>query len=167
MSRTPVLVVGGGPIGLAVAGDLGWRGIDCTLIEKSDGAVGQPKMDLIGVRTMEFCRRWGLVEAVENSGYQRDHPQDCAWVTSMTGFELGREPFPAPQDEAYPVQSAQKRDRSPQNFFDPVLGRWAKSFPQVTARYNVELLRFEETHSGVVATVKDAKAGREESIECE
>src|SRR5258707_317401 len=57
-TNTPVLIVGAGPVGLALAGDLGWRGISCTLIEKGDGAVDHPKMDLIGVRTMEFCRRW-------------------------------------------------------------------------------------------------------------
>ena len=49
---TPVVIVGAGPIGLALAGDLGWRGISCTLIERGDGAVDHPKMDLIGVRTM-------------------------------------------------------------------------------------------------------------------
>src|ERR1700720_2640735 len=63
----PVLVVGGGPVGLALAGDLGWRGISCTLIERSDGSIYQPRMDLVGVRTMEFCRGWGIVPAVEGS----------------------------------------------------------------------------------------------------
>ena len=35
-ARTPVLIVGGGPVGLALAGELGWRGVACTLIEKTD-----------------------------------------------------------------------------------------------------------------------------------
>ena len=38
-TRVRVLVVGAGPVGLALAGDLGWRGIDCLLIEQSDGAI--------------------------------------------------------------------------------------------------------------------------------
>ena len=62
---TPVLIVGGGPVGLALAGDLGWRGVGCVLIEQTDGSIYQPRMDLVGIRTMEFCRRWGLVPAVE------------------------------------------------------------------------------------------------------
>ena len=64
LPHTPVLIVGAGPIGLALAGDLGWRGVPCTLIEKTEGRVDHPKMDLIGVRTMKFCHRWGFADAV-------------------------------------------------------------------------------------------------------
>ncbi len=90
-TKTPVLVVGAGPVGLALAGDLGWRSIPCVLIEQSDGSIYQPRMDLVGIRTMEFCRRWGLVGAVEASPYPRDLPQDNVYVTSLAGHELGRE----------------------------------------------------------------------------
>ena len=30
VTRTPVLIVGGGPVGLGLAADLGWRGVACT-----------------------------------------------------------------------------------------------------------------------------------------
>jgi 2-polyprenyl-6-methoxyphenol hydroxylase-like FAD-dependent oxidoreductase len=86
----PVLIVGGGPVGLALAGDLGWRGVDCLLVEQSDGSIYQPRMDMVGVRTMEFCRRWGLVGAVEGSPYPRDYPQDNIYLTSLTGYVLLR-----------------------------------------------------------------------------
>jgi 2-polyprenyl-6-methoxyphenol hydroxylase-like FAD-dependent oxidoreductase len=163
--KTPVLIAGGGPIGLALAGDLGWRGIPCVVVEKGDGSVGLPKMDLLGIRTMELCRRWGIVDWVENSGYNRDHPQDCAWVTSMTGYELGREPFPTPRAEQCPPQSPQKRYRAPQNFFDPVLARFARQFPQVDVRYGTELVDFAEGPDGVSATVVDRASGRKELID--
>ena len=68
-THTPVLIVGAGPVGLALAGDLGWRGVACTLIEKTEGRVDHPKMDLIGVRTMEFCRRWGIADRVRDAPY--------------------------------------------------------------------------------------------------
>jgi len=32
----PVLIVGGGPVGLALAGDLGWRGVPCVPIPPPD-----------------------------------------------------------------------------------------------------------------------------------
>ena len=166
--KTPVLIVGAGPVGLALAGDLGWRGIPCVLIERGDGSIFQPKMDMIGVRTMEFCRRWGIVPWVEAAGYNRDYPQDCAWVTSLHGgYEFGREPFPSNKAEPCPPVSPQKRERCPQHFFDPVLTRFARSFPQVSLRYKTELKRFEEHSGGVTATLVDLQSGSEERIDCD
>ena len=166
--RTPVLIVGGGPVGLALAGDLGWRGIECVLIEKTDGRISQPRMDIVHVRTMEFCRRWGIVPWVEEAGYNRDYPQDNAWVTSLAnGYELGREPFPSPRQEEPPPQSPQKRERCPQNFFDPVLARFAGSFAHVTRRYRTELVDFAEHDGGIAATVRDHANGRSETIEAD
>jgi 2-polyprenyl-6-methoxyphenol hydroxylase-like FAD-dependent oxidoreductase len=163
--KTPVLIVGGGPVGLAMAGDLGWRGIPCMLIEKTDGRITQPRMDIVHVRTMEFCRRWGIVPWVEEAGYNRDYPQDNAWVTSLAnGYELGREPFPSCREEKPPPQSPQKRERCPQNFFDPVLARFAGTFPHVTRRYRTELVDFAEHDGGITATVHDHATGRNETI---
>jgi 2-polyprenyl-6-methoxyphenol hydroxylase-like FAD-dependent oxidoreductase len=130
-----VLIVGGGPVGLALAGDLGWRGIRCLLIEQSDGSIYQPRQDLVGIRTMEFCRRWGLVGAVEASPYPRDVPQDNVYVTSLTGYQLGRERFPSMGDEKPPRASPQKRERCPQNMFDPILRAFAASHAGVELRY--------------------------------
>jgi 2-polyprenyl-6-methoxyphenol hydroxylase-like FAD-dependent oxidoreductase len=165
VSSTPVLVVGAGPIGLALAGDLGWRGTPCTLIESGDGAIYQAKMDMVGIRTMEYCRRWGIVPWVEQAGYNRDYPQDCIWVTSLTGWELGRERFPSPRDERPPAESPQKRERCPQNFFDPVLARFVRQYPHVTTRYLTSLVGFEERADRIVAAIRDERTGKVETIE--
>jgi 2-polyprenyl-6-methoxyphenol hydroxylase-like FAD-dependent oxidoreductase len=166
--QAPILIVGGGPVGLAMAGDLGWRGVPCVLIEKTDGRITQPRMDIVHVRTMEFCRRWGIVPWVEEAGYNRDYPQDNAWVTRLVdGYELGREPFPSGRDEKPPPQSPQKRERCPQNFFDPVLARFAGTFPHVTRRYRTELEDFTEHAGGVSARVIDHATGGRETIEAQ
>src|SRR3981081_1529651 len=133
-STVPVLVAGAGPVGLALAGDLGWRGIPCLLIEQSDGSIYQPRMDLVGIRTMEFCRRWGLVGAVEASPYPRDLPQDNVYVTSLAGHALGRERFPTLDDAMPPPVSPQRRERCPQNMFDPILRDFAAAQPSVEMR---------------------------------
>jgi len=156
---TPVLIVGAGPIGLALAGDLGWRGISCTLIERGDGTVEHPKMDLIGVRTMEFCRRWGIANWVRDAPYPGDYPQDYVWLTSLTGFELGRERFPGRAFETRPPQSPQKRERVPQDMFDPILWRFATSFAHVVLEYGTELIDFEQEPHRVRATVRDVATG--------
>ena len=162
--HAPVLIVGAGPVGLALAGDLGFRGVSCLLIEKSDGVVVQPKMDMVGIRTMEYCRRWGIVPWVESAGYNREYPQDYAWVTSLNGYEFGREPFACPRDEKCPPQSPQKRERCPQNFFDPTLRRFAEQWPGVEIRYHAELVDFTQGDDGVLATVVDSRTGERSQI---
>jgi 2-polyprenyl-6-methoxyphenol hydroxylase-like FAD-dependent oxidoreductase len=156
-----VLVVGAGPVGLALAGDLGWRGIACMLIEQSDGSIHQPKMDLVGIRTMEQCRRWGIVGDVENSPYPRDYPQDNVYLTSLGGYELGREQFPPLGEEKPPPQSPQKRERCPQNMFDPILRAFAERQQNVDLRYQTKLIGLRFESGGAVATVRDQRSGEE------
>jgi 2-polyprenyl-6-methoxyphenol hydroxylase-like FAD-dependent oxidoreductase len=160
----PVLVVGGGPVGLALAGDLGWRGIACTLVEQSDGSIYQPRMDLVGVRTMEFCRRWGLVPAVEGSPYPRDYAQDNIYLTSLTGYELGRERFPGIGQAPPPKESPQRRERCPQNMFDPILRAFAASQKNVALRYRTRLVSFMQNADLVTAVVENAETGAREEI---
>ncbi|MEO9231551.1 MAG: FAD-dependent oxidoreductase [Devosia sp.] len=167
LHKTSVLVAGGGPVGLALAGDLGWRGVQCTLIERGDGSISQPKMDMVGIRSMEFCRRWGIVPWIESAGYNRDYPQDCAWVTDLNGHEFGREPFPSPSQEKAPSQSPQKRERCPQNFFDPVLRRFAERSPDVSLKFNTDLLTFSDHGDRVVAEVRDTQSGVTHQIEAD
>jgi 2-polyprenyl-6-methoxyphenol hydroxylase-like FAD-dependent oxidoreductase len=160
----PVLVVGGGPVGLALAGDLGWRGIACTLVEQSDGSIYQPRMDLVGVRTMEFCRRWGIVPAVEGSPYPRDYAQDNIYLTSLTGYELGRERFPGIGQAPPPKESPQRRERCPQNMFDPILRAFAASQKNVALRYRTRLVSFTQNADLVTAVVENAETGAREEI---
>src|SRR5262245_42352289 len=151
--KVPVLIVGGGPVGLALAGDLGWRGIECLLVEQSDGSIYQPKMELVGIRTMEQCRRWGLVREVETSPYPRDYPQDNVYLTGLGGYELGREPFPPLGEEKPPAASPQKRERCPQNMFDPILRAFVARQPSVEVRYHTKLTGMRMDGEGVTASV--------------
>lgn len=152
---TEVLVVGAGPVGLALAGDLGWRGRHAVVVEMTDGAIDQPKMDLVGIRTMEFCRRWGLVAAVEASPYVRTYPQDNVYLTALNGYELGRQVMPSMAEDRPPPESPQKRERCPQNMFDPILREFAASHATVDLRYRHRLESFVQDEAGVTAAVRD------------
>jgi 2-polyprenyl-6-methoxyphenol hydroxylase-like FAD-dependent oxidoreductase len=165
--RVPVLIVGGGPVGLALAGELGWRGVPCLLVEKTDGTIEQPKMDLVGVRTMEFCRRWGIADWVREAPYPPDYPQDYIYVTGLNGYELGREPFPGRGFEPCPPESPQKRERVPQDMFDPILQRFACSFPHVTLRHNAELIDLAESADRVHARVRNTATGEIDTVEAD
>src|SRR5262249_19972017 len=132
------------------------------------GGITQPGMELVMVATREFGGGGGMVRGVEEAGYNRDYPQDNAWVTGLAnGYELGREPFPSPRQEKPPPQSPQKRERCPQNFFDPVLARFVGAFPRVVRRYRTELVDFVEHSAGVTARVIDHATGVSETIEAD
>lgn len=162
----PILIVGAGPVGLALAGDLGWRGTRCVVIEQSDGTIYQPRQDLVGIRTMEFCRRWGIVGDVEASPYPRDYPQDNVYVAGSLagGWEIGRYASPAMGDARPPPQSPQRRERCPQNMFDPILARFARSFDCVEIRYLARFTGLEQDADGVTVEVEDMDRGGRETI---
>jgi len=160
----PVLIVGAGPVGLALAGDLAWRGVPSCIIERSDGTIEQPRMDMVGIRTMEHARRWGIVHDVEKSPYPRDYPQDNVYVTSLTGYKLGRERFKSMGGDTPPPQSPQKRERCPQDMFDPILRRWVERQGRTQLRFRCELLGFRDEGDRVVAQILDHTTGKHEDL---
>jgi 2-polyprenyl-6-methoxyphenol hydroxylase-like FAD-dependent oxidoreductase len=162
--RTPVLIVGGGPVGLAVAIELGWRGVPCLLVEQGDGTIIDAKMFATGIRTVEFCRRWGFAERVKNWGFPRDFPFDNVFVTSLVGHELGRIPVPSLADTRPPPCSPEQFAHCPQFIFDPLLAEAARGFPCVTLRYRCQLTGFREEADGVVCELHDLETDRRERV---
>jgi 2-polyprenyl-6-methoxyphenol hydroxylase-like FAD-dependent oxidoreductase len=162
--KIPVLIVGGGPVGLALAADLGWRGIACELVEQTDGSIVTPKMNEVNIRTMEFCRRWGIAEAVQNCPFPADHPRDVVFVTSMSGYELARMRRPPLSQSASEGFSPTRLQICSQLWFDPILRSFAQSQPSVTLRYRTRLERFEETADGVIAQLHDLEHGSYETL---
>jgi 2-polyprenyl-6-methoxyphenol hydroxylase-like FAD-dependent oxidoreductase len=160
----PVLIVGGGPVGLALALDLGWRGVPCLLVERGDGEVVDAKMFATGIRTVEFCRRWGIAGEVKDWGFPRDFPFDNVFVTSLTGHEIGRIPMPSIAQTQPFASSPEQYAHCPQFVFDPILARAARSYPCVALRYRCTLTGFRQDPDGVTAELHDAGTGAREQI---
>ena len=159
LHKIPVLIVGGGPVGLALAVELGWRGVACMLVEQGDGTIATPKMNEVSSRTMEFCRRWGIADQVLNCPFPADYPLDAAFVTSMFGYEIGRVERPARVAQRAEPHSPYRLQACSQIWFDPMLRSLAQSFPHVALRYRHRLERFTETAAGVQAEILDRKSG--------
>ena len=68
--ESPVLIAGGGPVGLALAADLGRRGVATMLVEEREDKLNPPKMLEVSVRTMEFCRQLGIVDQAAVGGFR-------------------------------------------------------------------------------------------------
>jgi 2-polyprenyl-6-methoxyphenol hydroxylase-like FAD-dependent oxidoreductase len=167
MQNVPVLIVGGGPVGLALAGELGWRGVPCLLVEQGDGTIVTPKMNEVNVRTMEFCRRWGIADRVHNCPFPRDHARDAVFVTSLGGYELGRIPRPAVAGVKPESWSPMRLQTCSQMWFDPILRDFALSSPGVDLRYRTRLESFQDTGDGVTAEIVDLESGKRERIEAD
>jgi 2-polyprenyl-6-methoxyphenol hydroxylase-like FAD-dependent oxidoreductase len=155
----PVLIVGGGPVGLALAVELGWRGVACMLIEQGDGVIKTPKMNEVSIRTMEICRRWGMAEQVLDCPFPADYPLDVAFVTSLFGYEMGRLPRPPRAGQQPEPHSPYRLQACSQIWFDPMLRARAQSFPHVALRYRHRLERFAQVRDGVVAVIENRDSG--------
>ena len=62
--RHQVVIVGGGPVGVALAVELGLRGISCALIERRLTPQRIPKGQGLTQRSMEHFYAWGVADKV-------------------------------------------------------------------------------------------------------
>src|ERR1043166_9958485 len=98
-SEAKVLIVGAGPVGLTLAIDLAWRGIDVTVVEsRARAEPPEPKCNHVAARTMEIFRRLGIADKVRNAGLPADYPHDISYRTTFTGKELTRIKIPCRRD---------------------------------------------------------------------
>ncbi len=162
--KVAVLIVGGGPVGLGLAVELGLRGIRCLLVEQRDGSIGVPKMNMINARSMEFCRRWGVAEDVKAVGWPDDYRNNVLFVTAMAGFELARFEFPSYRERGVLSYTPEGSRRCSQMLFDPMLIARARGLPGVELRYRTRLERFSDTGAGVTAALRDMQSGEESTI---
>ena len=90
MKTVPILIAGGGPVGMTLACDLAQRGVHCMLVERNATTTSHPKMDITNARSMELFRRLGLVDALRTVAVPEENNFDVTWITSLMGHELHR-----------------------------------------------------------------------------
>src|SRR5512135_3193153 len=90
----PVLVVGGGPVGLLMATGLRHFGIDCLLVEKHASTLDFPKGRRVTTRTMEIFRQWGLEAAVASVSLPRADSLVSFEGETLLGSDYRRQGMP-------------------------------------------------------------------------
>jgi 2-polyprenyl-6-methoxyphenol hydroxylase-like FAD-dependent oxidoreductase len=163
----PVLIVGGGPVGLALATDLGRRGISCQVVERSLEVGQLPKMNHLNARSMELCRRWQIDDQVRGCGWPDDYPMDVAYVTSLAGFEIARLGFPSHRDRALDPAIPEPSQRCPQIWFEPLLEENLAGMPQVRVSRGQELRGFRDAGDCVRAQLRDLENGENYEVEAD
>ena len=139
LSECDVLIVGAGPVGLTLAIDLAWRGINVTVAEtRARAAPPEPKCNHVAARTMEIFRRLGIAGKVREAGLPADYPHDISYRTSFTGAELTRIRIPCRRDRFTMTDgpdcnwpTPEPPHRINQIFLEPILFEHAASQPRI------------------------------------
>ncbi|MGW6603447.1 FAD-dependent monooxygenase [Streptomyces sp. NPDC055036] len=145
-----VVIVGGGPVGLAAAIELGTRKLSVLLVEREDGVVRYPTAESVDTASMELLRRWGIADAVGRSGFPADAPRDISFVSAMTTFELARFARPANADRRDTTRALSPEGGAwwPKFWFDPELRARASAENTVELRYGWHCEGFEDGADG-------------------
>jgi 2-polyprenyl-6-methoxyphenol hydroxylase-like FAD-dependent oxidoreductase len=158
----PVLVVGAGPAGLAMAAGLARNGVGSLVIERHPTVSIFPKASGISTRTMEILRSWGLEDAVRAESL-RALPMMSVGET-LTGPSQAVAPLGFPTDEQALAVSPTRPAIAPQDRVEPILLDYARRQPGVDIRFGTELTGLEQDADGVTATIRDLESGRDEIV---
>lgn len=84
-----VVVVGAGPVGLALALELGLRDISVLLVERNARGGVAPRAKTTNTRTRAHLRRWGIADRLAAaSPLGIDYPNTIKFVTALSGYPL-------------------------------------------------------------------------------
>jgi 2-polyprenyl-6-methoxyphenol hydroxylase-like FAD-dependent oxidoreductase len=170
--EVPVLVAGGGPVGLTLALDLGRRGVPCLLVEPRPAATTEPRCTLTNMRSMEHFRRLGVAGEIRAAGVSRDYGHDVVFATRVFGRSICRFAYPAPAEAARTGRptvfdsphGAERPQRISQIFLEPVLRRAVARTPAVEPRFGWRVLGVEPEGGGARVRLVEAGSGREETL---
>jgi 2-polyprenyl-6-methoxyphenol hydroxylase-like FAD-dependent oxidoreductase len=164
-STVPVVVVGGGPVGLILALFLDHYGVPSTVVNDDPSPCDLPRGSTYNARTMEHFRRLGIAEQVRELGLPPDHPTDVAYFTRYNGFELARLPMPSTNGKRHAVAKAADTDqipeplhRSNQMYVERLLFRQAQA-RGITLRFGWRVTEVRQDDSGVVVEAVHTEHG--------
>jgi 2-polyprenyl-6-methoxyphenol hydroxylase-like FAD-dependent oxidoreductase len=114
---TPVVIVGGGPVGLVLALFLDFFGIKSTIFNIEPQERWHPKGNGQNARTMEHYRRLGFSDDVRRLGLPGDHPFDQAYFTRLSTHEIYRFPMPTGNERIAMRRQMAVTDQMPEPMF--------------------------------------------------
>jgi 2-polyprenyl-6-methoxyphenol hydroxylase-like FAD-dependent oxidoreductase len=160
MTDVPVLIVGGGPVGLSASLFLSRQGIRSLLVERHPGTSILPKARGINARTMEIYRQFGVEQAIRDAGLAPEHTGFIVWTESLAGKEVERR-VPGRMSPANRAAMAVPNCLCAQDDLEPVLRRFAEAEPLAELRFNTELIEASQDADAVTAVLADRVSGTE------
>jgi 4-hydroxyisophthalate hydroxylase len=154
-----VIIVGGGPVGLGLAIELGQRGIGCAVVERYASPQPIPKGQNLTQRTMKHVHFWGAEKELRAA---RTIPREygIGGITSY-GTLLGRYAYDWLQRELVRPFYLTDNERLPQYATEAVLRRRTAELPAVETLYGWSAEDASQDDRGVrVVAVKRGGARR-------
>lgn len=170
--KTPVLIVGGGPVGLVLSIELAWRGVPCTLVNIGETTALHPQGSTHNCRTMEHYRRLGIARQVRNTGLPQNDDTDVAYLTRFTKQELSRIHMPSPAEKKRQMTNRDPSlltpepiHRASQFYVEPVLHGHARTLPEIDLKFGWELTEFSDHADGVTSRIEHVATGETRTLD--
>jgi 2-polyprenyl-6-methoxyphenol hydroxylase-like FAD-dependent oxidoreductase len=161
--KTPVLVVGGGLVGLSMSLFLSWHDVPHVLVERHESTSVYPKARGLHIRTMEMFRSIGLGTQIKESAFEPDPEAGIIIVDTLAGSELNRMGTPSPiyDSKKYspePIPFLIDQDRLERLLCEEAIKRGGD------LRFGHQFLSLEENEGGNTAIVEERETGKMKRI---
>src|SRR5262245_60706683 len=161
--QVPVLIIGGGPVGLTASILLSRQGVRSLLVERHPGTAVHPKARAINARSMEIYRQCGVEAAIRAAGLGPEHTGLIVWTRTLAGEEIERRvPWRAGTQSL--AVSPVRNCLCAQDDLEPVLRVFAERQGRGALRFSTEVIACEQNESGVSATLADRVSGAEARV---
>ena len=163
--RHQVIIIGGGPVGIGLAVELGLRGISCAVVEQRVGLHRIPKGQNLTQRTLERFYFWGIVDELRDA---RVMPAAYS-ASGVTAYKnLMSEHWYAPQyREIVNSYYFQNNDRMPQYQMEEVLRAKVASLSNVEVQFGWKAETIEQDDNGVRVTITEEGGSGSEILEAD
>jgi 2-polyprenyl-6-methoxyphenol hydroxylase-like FAD-dependent oxidoreductase len=150
-----VLIVGGGPVGMGLAIELGQRGVHCLVVERYATPQLVPKGQNLTQRTMEHFKVWGAEDELRAA---RTIPKDYG-IGGMTAYGtlLGGYSYDWLQRDLVRSFYFAANERLPQYATEAVLRRRAAEIPAITTLYGWKADALRAESDGVAVDISAYK----------
>src|SRR5665213_1316466 len=149
-----VVIVGGGPVGVALAVDLGLRGISCALVERRVELQNIPKGQRLAPRTLEHFYFWGIADELRSARIMpKGYPMTGVTAYGNLMSDYWYMPRQREQVRQYFYQAG---ERLPQYLTEKVLRARMAQLPSVTNLFGWKAETISQDGSGVRVTITDS-----------
>jgi putative polyketide hydroxylase len=160
MLDIPVLISGGGPVGLSASLFLSQHGVRSLLVERHPSTAITPKARGINARTMEVFRQSGIDAAVRAAGLAEGGTGLIVWTETLSGNEIERR-VPGRATAKNMAVTPVKNCLCAQDDLEPVIRRYAEAAGLGELRFNTELTSFTQGDNGVTGVLTDRLTGEQ------